>query len=714
MGQTETGGTGRNIYETLKTAARNAPAEPGVYIWRDEEGRIIYVGKARVLRNRLSSYFSGGKDVKTAALIRRAVSIETIILANEYEALLLENTLIKQHSPRYNINLKDGKTYPMIRVTAEAFPKIFRTRHIVEDGSLYYGPYPNIQAVDKLLELVEKLFPLRKCRNLKKRVNPCMYYHIGRCMAPCCGKIDEAGYKIQVGRVKKLLAGETEALSRELTGKMKEAAAALRFEEAAALRNAVRAVEELSEPSSVADRDPEGRDYIAWAAEGIFTCFSVFSMREGRMTGRELFCSRSAAGEDEALETFIAAYYSPDKPPPPKIFIQAAVKAEVPAGKPAGNRRKASVPACSPACSNDQIVEQIIEQKNEAAGKFLSLKKYFAGQFGFEPLLLPPDEKRHEAVLAMARQNALEELRRRIRERGAGPALDELRQVLELKNRPERIEGFDIAQLDGKHPVASLVSFRNGVPDKKNYRYFKLRSVVGIVDDFASMREAVHRRYSRLLREGGASGGGELPDLILIDGGVGQVNAAKGVLDELGVDCGIAGLAKRDEEIWLPHAKEPIRLSKRSEALKVLQFVRDETHRFATGLNQKLRSKDLFLPALESVKGIGPKRAAAIMKVYGSLEKIAATEPAEMAAACKITEASARAVRAAAKLALEDRAAAKKKLTPGGKRGSGPKRSAPRGYKITGPAEGAFPDNSAAALAAEAFAAEQKPDYEDG
>jgi excinuclease ABC subunit C len=700
--------TGTDIYEKLKTTARSAPAEPGVYIWRDDEGRIIYVGKAKVLRSRLSSYFTGGKDVKTAALIHHAFSIETIIVGNEYEALLLENTLIKQHSPKYNINLKDGKTYPMIRVTADAFPRVFRTRHIVEDGSLYFGPYPNIQAVDQLLELVEKLFPLRKCRSLKKRAGPCMYFHIGRCMAPCCGKVDEAGYQVQVGRVRKLLAGKTDALSAELTDRMRDAAGALRFEEAAAMRNAVRAIEELSEPSSVADRDPEGRDYIAWDAEGIFTCFSVFSMRDGRMTGRDVFCSRSAATEEETLETFIAAYYSPDKPPPPKIFIQSIQ-------------------------SNNQSIheeeggisskEEVVSSKEEEEGRFSSLKRYFVEQFGSEPKLLAADERRHEAALAMTRQNALEELRRRIRERGAGPALDELRQALNLAVRPERIEGFDIAQLDGKHPVASLISFKNGVPDRKNYRYFKLKTVIGIVDDFASMREAVHRRYSRLIREGGgtpgdrASRGGtsrggtsrdgtsrELPDLILIDGGIGQVNAAKGVLDELGVDCGIAGLAKRDEEIWLPHAREPIRLSKRSEALKVLQFVRDETHRFATALNQQLRSKDLILPALESVEGIGPKRAAALMKAYGSLEAIAAAAPADLAGTCAIGEAAARAVRAAAKLALGDREAARKKLESAAPRGGikKPTRSAPRGYKITPPAEA----GSAAALAAEALAAE--------
>jgi excinuclease ABC subunit C len=654
-----------DAYASLKAAARDAPAEPGVYIWRDEENRIIYVGKARVLKNRLASYFAD-KTVKTTHLMRHARSIETIIVSNEYEALLLENTLIKQHSPKYNINLKDGKTYPVIRVTAEEYPRIFRTRHIVEDGSLYCGPFPNVQAVDKMLELIDKLFPLRKCRRLKQRKNPCMYYHIGRCMAPCCGRIKAADYAVQVERVRKLLAGETKELLNELAAKMKEAAGVLNFEEAAGFRNAIRAVEDLSETSTVADRDPEARDYIAWAAEGIFTTFSVFSMRGGRMTGRELFNSRTAADENETLETFIAAYYSPDRPPPPVIYLSMSTT-----------------------------------DKGDAVSP--PITRYFTEQFGYVPQISNPKgddaaARRHAAGLAMARQNAAEELRRRLKERGAGPALDELAQVLGLQSRPERIEGFDIAQLDGRHPVASLISFRNGVPDRKNYRYFKLRTVVGVVDDFAAMREAVHRRYSRLLRENK-----DCPDLVLVDGGIGQVNAARGVMDELGMHCDVAGLAKRDEEIWLPHAAEPIRLSKRSEALKVLQFVRDETHRFATSLNQKLRSADLSFPALESVEGIGPKRAAAIMQAYGSLEKIAAASPADIQERCKCGAPAAKAVRAAAKLALEDRAAARKKLA------QGPDKEGTRiGERVSRRSR-----SSTVALAGEAFAAEDSPEYGD-
>ena len=660
-------------YEILRGFARESPAEPGVYIWKDAENRIIYVGKARIIKNRLNSYFSGAKDIKTTALISHAKSIETIIVSNEYEALLLENTLIKQHAPKYNINLKDGKSYPVVRITSGEFPKVFRTRQIVEDGSLYFGPFPNISALDKTLATIEKLFPLRKCRTMKKRKNPCLYYHLKRCLAPCCREVSE--YQTQVNRVRQLLAGETAALTAELTVQMREAAELLKFEKAAELRNAIAAIENLSENNSVADMDPESRDYIAWAAEGIFTTFSVLSMRGGRMTGQELFSSRSAAEENESLKTFIAVYYSPDRPPPPKIYLQQDLIVE-----------KFSGPGTE---AGHRGTEQ-----GAAEQEFEVLNRYFEGQFGFTPELISPageTEKRHLAALAMAEQNAKEELRRRLRERGAGPALDELARLLGLKARPERIEGFDIAQLDGKHPVASLISFKNGLPDRKNYRHFKLRTVIGKPDDFASMREVVQRRYSRLVRENR-----DLPDLVLVDGGIGQVNAACLVLDELGIDCDVIGLAKQEEEIWIPGKKKPIKLGERSEALKILQFVRDESHRFATGLNQRLRSKDLSFPALESIDGIGPKRAALIMEKYRDLGKIASADAGDMATQCGISKIAAKAVKAAAKLAIEDRAKKKKHLTRS-------KDEMPYRRKLE--------TGSPAALAEEAMAAEGSPEY---
>jgi len=647
------------IINKLKTAALDTPAEPGVYIMKDAEGEIIYVGKAKHLKNRVKSYFSwklgpsgslevpADKDVKTATLMRHIRSFETIIVLNEYEALLLENTLIKQHSPKYNINLKDGKSYPVIRITHEDFPRVFRTRRVIQDKSLYFGPFPDSQAVNAMMDIIDKLFPLRKCKmqrsflkKISKKSGPCMYYHINRCMAPCCGKISVEEYALHVQRVQKILSGETDALIIDLTEKMHEAARALQFEKAAQIRNAIRAVENLAgEDSSVEDLNPEDRDYIAWASEGVLATFTVFSMRGGKMTGRDLFRTRSAADEHESLELFITSYYDSTRPVPAKIYLQEV------------RREECGVRSEELGVRSEELGVRSDFNYYTMLSPNSSLIKWFKEKFDRMPELLIPSEKHHSAIMAMAGQNAAEDLRKRVKERGAGPALDELMRALKLETRPERIEGFDIAQLDGKHPVASLISFKNGTPDRKNYRYFKLRTVVGIVDDFAAMREVVKRRYSRFIREGK-----ELPDLILVDGGIGQVNAAKGVLDDLGItDCGLAGLAKREEELWLPKAKEPIVLPRQSEALKILQHVRDECHRFATSFNQRLRSGDLLFSTLESVEGIGPKRAAVIMKEYESLANIAAADISEMAERCGLREEAARAVRAVAKLAVAEK-----------------------------------------------------------
>ena len=570
----------------FRSLARQAPLESGVYLMRDGEGAIIYVGKAKALRNRLSSYFSGRKDIKTRHLVSRIDRIEWIISGSEYEALLLENTLIKEHAPRYNINLKDGKTYPSVRVTNEEYPRVFRTRRIIHDGSLYFGPFPSADVIDTYLDLVKKLFPLRRCVVMRPRENPCMYFHIGRCSGPCAGKISREDYLVYVEEVKKLLAGETEALLAELRGRMAEASAALRFEEAAKLRDSVSAIELFAGRSSAVDFDPEARDYVAWAADGDLVSFVVFQMRGGRLTGRDLFRSRLYAAEEEALQTFLMGYYSRERPPPPRVYAMRL----------------------------DEGLDLV--------------ERYFAVELGAETAVALPAGSRHEAAMNLAAQNAREDIAKRRREIGDIPALEELRRALGLASLPERIEGFDIAQLSGKHTVASLISFKNGVPDKKNYRYFKIRSLEGAVDDFGAVREAVARRYTRLVNEEA-----ELPDLVLIDGGAGQVSAAKEILDALGVDCDLAGLAKRDEEIWLPGAAGPVVLPKDSPALRVLVAVRDETHRFATGLNQKLRAADLKFGVLEGIEGVGPARARRLLKAFGSLETLAAATPEGIAAA---------------------------------------------------------------------------------
>ena len=598
----------------LKALVRQSPLEPGVYIMRDASGSIIYVGKAKVLRNRLSSYFTGRKDVKTRHLVSRIESIEWIVSPSEYEALLLENNLIKENSPKYNINLKDGKTYPSVRVTNEPFPRVFRTRRIVNDGSSYFGPFPSAETIDTYLDLIRRLFPLRRCSAMKKREAPCMYYHIGRCSAPCAGKIGEAEYALHVEEVKKLLSGETEALLSELRERMAEAAAALRFEEAGRLRDAVQAIELFAGRSGAVDFDPGARDYVAQAADGDMVVFAAFQMRGGKLTGRDVYRSRLYGGEEEALEAFLMAYYGGERLPPPRIFL-----AEAPEG-------------------------------------LGVVAEYFRKEFGTETEFLgpagagPEEERRHAAALALAAQNVREELAKRRRELGDLAALEELKAALGLARLPERIEGFDIAHLHGKHTVASLVSFRNGVPDKKNYRHFKIKSLEGAVDDFASIREAVARRYTRLVNEEA-----ELPDLILVDGGAGQVSAAREILEALGVDSELAGLAKQNEELYLPGRDEPVVLPKDSPALRVLVAVRDETHRFATGLNQRLRASELKFGVLEGIEGVGKARAARLMRVFGSLAALAVASPEAVAKAGGLGAAQAGLVLAAVRESLAEK-----------------------------------------------------------
>ena len=609
MDDTKAGGKPRDPrLVRFRALTKQAPESPGVYIMRSDDGEIIYVGKAKVLRNRLSSYFSGRKDIKTRLLVSRIESIEWIIASSEYEALLLENTLIKQHSPKYNINLKDGKTYPSIRITNEDFPRVFRTRRIIRDGSLYFGPFPSVDTVDVYLDLIKKLFPLRRCAIMRKRESPCMYYHIGRCSGPCAGKIGREAYAEYVDEIKKLLAGETEVLLGDLRGKMGAASLGLRFEEAARLRDTVSAIELFAGRSSAVDYDPEARDYIAWAADGDLVCYVVFQMRDGRLSGRDLLLGKIYAEEGEALQAFLMSYYSHERLPPGKVFVMKAPALPMGAvGAPDG-----------PVGGADESVGDVEGEVGAGLAALDIVAEYFERELHAATVFALPVAGLHEAAMNLAAHNAAEDLAKRRRELGDIPALEELRKELGLTSLPTRIEGFDIAQLSGKHTVASLISFRNGVPDKKNYRYFKIRSLEGAIDDFGAVREAVARRYTRLINEGL-----DLPDLVLIDGGAGQVSAAKEILDALGVDSDLAGLAKQNEEIYLPGRPDPIILPKDSSALRVLVAVRDETHRFATGLNQKLRASDLKFGLLEDIEGVGPARARRLMKLYTSIDNIA-------------------------------------------------------------------------------------------
>ena len=557
-------------------------------MWRNPKGSVIYVGKAKNLKNRLSSYFAGNKDIKTRLLISHAQSIEYITTANEYEALLLENNLIKKYTPKYNICLKDGKSYPVLRITNEDFPKLFKTRQIVQDGSTYFGPYPDANALDTFIETLYKIYPLRHCRTLRQRETPCLYYHIKQCKAPCCNKIDRESYNSIIGEIKELLEGKDETAIEKLTARMKKEAADLNFEKAARMRDGIRALMVMQNQNVVESFDNTDRDYIAHYAEGELVSFTVLKIRSGKLLGRDNYRVVSLNEEEELTEEFISAYYQSPQEIPPYIYVPT--------------------------------------QKGQDY-----LTKWLEETFKIQSnIILVTDEienaPRHKAAMNMALENAREDIIRRKRERGDTPALEELKEVLNLDRLPVRIEGFDIAHIGGKFPVASLISFYNGNPDKKNYRYFRLKTTDGYIDDFQSMREATTRRYTRLINENK-----ELPDLLLIDGGLGQVNAVRDVLKSLGLDIPIAGLAKRDEEIWRPDAAKPICLPKRSDALRLLQRVRDETHRFATSRNQTLRTKENTESVFLQLPHIAKKRALILTKEFTTLENLASSQESRIA-----------------------------------------------------------------------------------
>lgn len=590
----------KSTREILHETALKAPQSSGVYLWRNEEGTVIYVGKAKNLKNRLTSYFSGQKNIKTRLLISRAVSIEYITTRNEYEALLLENNLIKKYSPRYNICLKDGKSYPVLRITNEDFPKMFRTRRILQDGSTYFGPFPDVNALDTFIETIFKLYPVRHCRTLRKRETPCLYYHMNQCKAPCCNKISKDDYNKYIQEICGLLSGKAEQAVEKMTGEMKEAAKALDFEKAARLRDGIKALMVLQNQNIVESFDEEDRDYIAYYNEGELVSFTVLKVRNGKLLGRENYRAESLNDDEDLIGEFMAVYYDDPLSIPPTVYIPLTSE-------------------------YDHISKWLREEKNVTSQVCVVVTEYSLKKLT-DKKMLHTELPRDIAALQMARQNAHEDIIRRLRDRGDTPALEELKNLLNLDTLPVRIEGFDIAHIGGKFPVASLISFYNGNPDKKNYRYFRLKTTDGIIDDFASMKEATSRRYSRLLNEQA-----DLPDLILIDGGIGQVNAVEGVLQALNLDIPIIGLAEKNEDIYLPGNSTPIQLPKRSDALRLLQRVRDECHRFATSRNQTLRTKENVDSIFLQLPGVAEKRAILLQKKFITLENLANAEQSAVA-----------------------------------------------------------------------------------
>lgn len=574
-----------NFLESLHKTALTAPPSSGVYLWKNTEAKVLYVGKAKNLKNRLKSYFSGKKDIKTRTLLSRAATIEYIICSNEYEALILENTLIKQYSPQYNISLKDDKSYPLIRITNEDFPRVFKTRRIVKDGSLYFGPYPNGSSLQTFLETIYKTYPLRRCKTLRKRSAPCLYYHIGRCSAPCCGKITKEAYKLYIDEIAGFLEEKASETLENISKRMKDAAKELDFEKAAHYRDLHNSLSHLLSTNLVTDSIYEDRDYINFAFDQSFVQASILKMRDGKMVEKDSLRVKSLHNHldpeslKELAEEFLGTYYE-EKQAPQYIYVPFAIDTKL-YSEYLSKQKNSSVQIVSLSPLPLSISSQSETDK-------LDLSKPNSSQSDTTPSNTDglavaseiPDyasNSRHRAILDLAGQNAKEDLRKRLSERGDFMGMEEVQKKLGLEKLPLVIEGFDISHLDGNFTVASMVQFYKGKPNKTEYRYFKIKTLEkGQIDDYHSLKEATARRYSRLLNEKLP-----FPDLILIDGGKGQLHAVKDILDALETSVPLVSLAEKNEELFIPEKKESLRLAKNSAALKLLQRVRDEAHRFA-------------------------------------------------------------------------------------------------------------------------------------
>lgn len=538
---------------------RNLPELPGVYLMKDRENIIIYIGKAINLRKRVSSYFQKEeKTIKTATMVSQIHEIDYIITLNETEALLLEANLIKHHQPKYNVVFKDNKFYPYIKITIqEKFPRVVFARDQKKDESLYFGPYTSAAMVREYIDIIQRLFKIRTCRELPKR--ECLNYHIHRCSAPCIQKVTEEEYQEQVQNALRFLQGEYQKLIREFEEKMYEASKNLLFEKAQLYKEQIQIIRNFEETQSVYLDKNINADFVEIAIAQSKAVALVTLVREGKMIGKKSYSSDIIdQNEEEILEQFLIGYLA--ETTPPSLVLDSRWQNLVP-----------------------------------------RLENYLASEKKHISISLA-SSREEKSLLHLAKENAHLHLMQLLSRIESSQALYELQEVLDLDVLPIRIEGFDIANLLGQQAVASLVSFYGGKPDKSNYRHYKIRTK-STPDDFAMIHEAVFRRYKRLIEEKK-----ELPDLVLIDGGKGQLNAALSALAELGVSLNVIALAKKNEEIYTPYSDVPLLLPKNSPALHVLQRVRDETHRFANSFYNRLKEKSLLSSLFDGIPGIGPKR----------------------------------------------------------------------------------------------------------
>lgn len=593
----------RPIPDVVREKLKLLPDNPGVYIMKDAAGKIIYVGKAVVLKNRVRQYFQSQRNhtPKVRAMVAKVADFEFIMTASEVEALILECNLIKKHRPRYNISLKDDKSYPYVKVTLQDdFPRVFLTHRILKDGARYFGPYTNVTAVHESLKLLRRLFPLRNCKTLQDR--PCLEYHIKRCLAPCAGKISKEEYDGMIRSVLLFLEGRTADVEKELEYRMKKAAEAYHFELAARLRDQLAAVKKVAEKQNIVTGAGD-QDAIGMARSEIGVCVQVFFIRSGKMIGREHFLLQGSEDEsDEALlAAFLQQYYHRATFIPREILLPM------------------------------DLVEVSL------------LETWLAEKKGAKVELLVPQRGTKHDIVAMAASNAekfLSDEAARIRQANAQTlgAVEELGRYLGLKNPPNRMECFDISHIQGSETVASMVVFEGGLPKKSDYRRFKINSTEGKPDDFLSMREVTQRRYGDLPES-------ELPDLIVIDGGKGQLSSALEIIRGAGhKDVPVVGLAKQFELVFREGESDPVVLPRHSQALYLIERIRDEAHRFAITYHRNLRGKRNLVSVLDHIVGIGPARRKSLWSTFGTIAKIKAASVDELAQAPGMNRPAAEAV----------------------------------------------------------------------
>jgi excinuclease ABC subunit C len=587
--------------QTLAERLAALEPAPGVYLMKDAQGRVIYVGKATSLRARVRSYFGSraGMDGKTRELVEHIADFEVIRTDTPSEALILENELIKRYRPRYNIMLRDDKTYPFIRVTNEPYPRVIATRRIVQDGSRYFGPYPSAGAVHRTLELLKRLFPYRACdiEITGNAPRPCLYYHIGRCVGPCIGAVSREEYQQVIENVVLFLQGRGEDLIPNLRRQMEEAAERLDFERAARLRDEIKAIEHVLQHQKIITGRNETFDVLAVAqGAGGDACVQVGFVRNGKLLGSEYYLMSGARVDDTPsaiLSSFVAQFYQQAAQIPGELVLEHPLE-------------------------DQEVVRDWLAERRGARVKLTVPKR------GLRRELV-------EMIAKSARQN-LEQSRVRWLndEQRTTAALSELADALALDRIPRRIECFDVSNLHGTNAVASMVVFENGKPKKSDYRRFQIRQVEG-PNDFAMMQEAIRRRYRRALDAEQTEAWQTMPDLIIVDGGKGQLSAALSALQELGLNLPIAALAKEHEELFLPDRPDAVVLPRDSQALFLVQRIRDEAHRFAVTFHRKRRAKTSIRSVLDEIPGVGPRRRRELLRRFGSVEGIRQASVEELA-----------------------------------------------------------------------------------